>query len=215
MPSDNLFEKLQNEDTRRSLDEKDVLRNPYAQFKIWLEDAIHSEIMEPTAMVLATATRDGIPSARVVLLKSFDENGLVFYTNYESRKGHELEQNSHAALLFFWVELGRQVRVEGVVKKTPAEKSSEYFATRPHDSRIGAWASQQSRIISSRSELETKFQEYAAKFKEREIPKPDYWGGFSLEASRFEFWQGRESRLHDRIIYERKGEQWKILRLAP
>ncbi|MGB2867712.1 MAG: pyridoxamine 5'-phosphate oxidase [Bacteroidota bacterium] len=215
MSSEELFDRVREQNGGRSLDEKDVLQNPYTQFKLWFEDAVHAEIMEPTAMVLATATPEGVPSARVVLMKSFDDNGFVFYTNYDSRKGSELEKNPHAALLFFWVELGRQVRVEGVVRKTSEEKSVEYFATRPHDSRIGAWASQQSQIIASRSELEAKFQEYAAKFKEREIPKPDRWGGFTLEASRFEFWQGRESRLHDRIVYKRKENEWEIVRLAP
>jgi pyridoxamine 5'-phosphate oxidase len=198
-----------------SLDEADVAADPFVQFGKWWEDAVNSKIEEINAMTLATATADGIPSARIVLLKGFDERGFVFYTNYDSHKGRELAANNRAALVFFWKELERQVRIEGTVVKTSAEESKEYFDSRPAGSRIGALASPQSKIISNRAALDTKYSEMQAAYQHKEIPLPSYWGGYIVQPNLFEFWQGRSSRLHDRIQYQLTDGAWKIARLAP
>lgn len=198
----------------KTLDEKDVDRDPMKQFGVWMVEAIHAQVPEPTAMTLATVDARGRPSARVVLLKGVDPLGFVFYTNYESRKGRELEGNSGAALTFLWKELERQVRIEGLVEKVSAEESTAYFDTRPLGSRIGAWASPQSRPIESRDWLETRWakmtDEHGAK-----PPRPPHWGGYRLRPDWIEFWQGRMSRLHDRIAYARAADAWKVSRLAP
>ncbi|MBI3587130.1 MAG: pyridoxamine 5'-phosphate oxidase [Ignavibacteriales bacterium] len=199
----------------RSLSEDGVERSPFDQFKYWMQEAIDAELLEPTAMVLATSTRSGKPSARVVLLKGIDERGFVFYTNYESRKAEELKENPHAALLFYWGALERQVRIEGVIEKTTHTESEEYFTTRPLESRIGAWASKQSSVIESRSALQEKFDELHAQFANQAIPLPPFWGGFRLTPVTFEFWQGRENRLHDRIRYRKQDGSWVIERLSP
>lgn len=199
----------------RTLNEEDVTADAIEQFTRWWSEAIFSEIEEVNAMTLATATKDGTPHARIVLLKSYDENGFVFFTNYNSNKGQQLTDNPKAALVFFWKELERQVRIEGTVKKLPEKNSDEYFYSRPAGSRIGAWASPQSSVIANRDVIELSAKKYDAAFKE-EIPRPPHWGGYVVSAVSIEFWQGRSSRLHDRIRYTKQsGGAWKIERLAP
>ena len=198
------------------LDESDLDPNPVEQFRRWMDDAIQSgQIADPTAMAFASATSDGAPSVRIMLLKAFDEKGFVFFTNYESRKGREVEQNPRGALLFYWPPLDRQVRIEGVLKKVSREISVRYFSSRPRESRVGAWASTQSSVVAGRAELETRFHEFEKKFAAGEVPVPPTWGGYSLEPVQFEFWQGRENRLHDRFRYAKSGEGWTITRLSP
>jgi pyridoxamine 5'-phosphate oxidase len=190
-----------------------VDKNPFKQFETWYGEVLNSDIKEPTAVTLATSSKDGTPSARTVLLKGFDEDGFVFFTNYESRKGKNLIENPVGELLFYWMDLQRQVRISGRVEKTSREESEEYFKTRPIKSRIGAWASKQSSIIPNREHLEKQFAEFEKKFGD-DVPLPPHWGGFRLIPEQFEFWQGRESRLHDRICYKKKDGVWEIVRLA-
>lgn len=201
----------------QSLDKTDVLPDPVAQFAHWFQEAMRSQLIEPNAMTLATADLQGRPSARTVLLKEFDKQGFVFYTNYESRKGNDLAANPQAALLFTWLELERQIRIEGAVEKVSPEESRAYFQSRPLGSQIGAWASPQSRAITDRSVLETRAAQLQAEHADAEaLPLPPFWGGYRLRPNWFEFWQGRESRLHDRICYRLEGgERWNIQRLAP
>ncbi|MCC5943923.1 MAG: pyridoxamine 5'-phosphate oxidase [Bernardetiaceae bacterium] len=196
-----------------SLDESDVMPDPIAQFKKWFAEALRAEIPEPNALHLATVTPNGKPAGRIVLLKELD-SGFVFYTNYESRKAQELAQNPSAALTFLWLELERQVRVEGRIEKVSAQESDEYFKSRPLASQIGAIASPQSQVIPNRDYLEKAQQAWQAKAGEP-IKRPENWGGFRLIPNYIEFWQGRKSRLHDRIAYTDEGKQWKIQRLAP
>jgi len=200
-----------------SLDVNDVDEDPIAQFGKWLKEALDAQMPEPNAMTLATCTPEGKPAARIVLLKGYDEAGFVFFTNYESRKGKELLHNPNAALVFSWLDLQRQVRIEGKVQKLAPEKSTEYFQSRPKGSQIGAWASPQSRVIERREMLEEKVQELEAKYEnEDELPRPEHWGGYIVQPKLIEFWQGRPSRLHDRIQYTRQsGGNWLIERLAP
>ncbi|QWD80191.1 pyridoxamine 5'-phosphate oxidase [Polynucleobacter sp. MWH-Spelu-300-X4] len=198
-----------------SLSEEDVQKNPIDQFNIWFDQARHAELPEPNAMTVASVDENGKPSARVVLIKEVNHKGFVFFTNYESRKGKALTHNPQAALLFFWPELERQIRIEGSVEKLSDEESDEYFHSRPLDSRIGAWASPQSQVISGRSVLVAKAAEYALKFA-LNPPRPPHWGGFRVKPQALEFWQGRPSRLHDRIRYTQQAYGiWKIERLAP
>lgn len=200
---------------RAELDESASAADPLAQFRLWLQQALDAQLPEPNAMTLATVGADGRPSTRVVLIKGFDERGIVWYSNYESRKGRELAGNPHAALQFHWVELERVVRIEGRVEKTDAAESDAYFHTRPLDSRIGAWASPQSQVISSRAVLVANAAKYGAQFLLKP-PRPPHWGGFRLVPDRFEFWQGRRSRLHDRLRYRLDdGGAWVRERLAP
>lgn len=198
-----------------ALNESDMLLNPIEQFKVWLQQAMDAGTLEPTAMTLATVSKDGRPSARTVLLKNVDERGFVFYTNYESRKANDLSENPQAALLFFWDRLERQVRVEGTTSKVSREQSEAYFKSRPHGSQLGAWVSQQSSVIASREVLEEKMRELESRFTEGNVPLPEFWGGYVLLPETIEFWQGRPSRLHDRLKYSKVSESWKIERLSP
>lgn len=194
-----------------------VQDDPIPQFERWLEEALRAEVPEPNAMTLSTATANGIPSARIVLLKGLDKGGFLFYTNYQSQKGRELSENPYAALTFLWHELQRQVRVEGRVERLSPEASTEYFQSRPKSSQIGAWVSPQSQPIESREVLEKREQELWEKYEDAEqLPRPDHWGGFRVLPQRIEFWQGRPSRLHDRIFFERDTSgEWRKSRLAP
>jgi pyridoxamine 5'-phosphate oxidase len=202
--------------SRGSLDAADVDPNPVRQFETWFAQALDAKLPEPNAMTLATVGADGRPSARIVLIKGVDERGFVFFTNYDSRKGREIAANSAGSLLFHWVELERQVRVEGRIEKTSAADSDTYYASRPLGSRIGAWASDQSQPIDSREALEAREREVIAQYGD-EPPRPPHWGGYRLVPDVIEFWQGRPSRLHDRIVYTRGGTDgaWSISRLAP
>jgi pyridoxamine 5'-phosphate oxidase len=197
------------------LDEKTIDRDPIKQFQLWFNDAIAAGLPLPEAMTLATATPDGKPSARMVLLKQVDDDGFVFFTNYRSAKAAQLDANPYAALVFYWATLDRQVRVEGSVVRTSAQESCDYFKTRPRESQIGAWASAQSQAIDSRDVLERRAQELEAMYLDREVDCPEYWGGYRLKPERIEFWKSRVGRLHDRILYQRNATGWSINRLAP
>lgn len=199
---------------KKTLSKSSVNRDPFKQFTKWFEEVLKSGFLEPNAMTLATATPGGKPSIRVVLLKALDDRGFVFYTNYESRKGKEIEANKNASILFYWDKLERQVRIDGTVEKVTKEESEAYFKTRPFKSRVGAWASNQSTVIESRSVIVKEFLKYLVKFR-TDVPLPPTWGGYRLTPSSFEFWQGRPNRLHDRIRYTRQKNGWKIERLAP
>ena len=197
------------------LSEETVQKNPFNQFEEWFKEVLKVGLIEPNAMMLATADDNAKPSVRVVLLKGLSKKGFTFFTNYTSRKGKNLTENSSASLLFFWAELERQVRVEGEIKKISKVESQKYFNTRPIESRLAAWASEQSKTIPGRDYLDAKFEIFKREFKGKQIPLPPDWGGFRLVPEYFEFWQGRESRLHDRICYKKVTKNWKIFRLAP
>lgn len=207
---------IRKEYKQQTLLETDVSADPVAQFTKWWDDALKSEIDEVNAMTLATADKNGMPAARIVLLKEFSEKGFVFFTNYNSHKGNELEINPNACLVFFWKELERQVRISGQVKKISTKESDEYFASRPEGSRIGAWASPQSQVINSREVIEENSGRYQQQFTGGNIPRPPHWGGYNVIPAVIEFWQGRPNRLHDRIRYSLQDDHaWKIERLAP
>ena len=195
--------------------EADADPDPFRQFQLWFEQASGAGILEPNAMALATATPEGVPSARMVLLKGFDERGFAFYTNYESRKGAELTANPHAALVFFWVDLARQVRIEGSVERVSAQESDTYFHSRPQGSQLSAATSHQSAILPDRAALEREVERLAERYAGQDIPRPEFWGGFRVVPTTIEFWQGRPNRLHDRLRYRRDAERWIIERLSP
>lgn len=201
--------------TSGGLNEVDLLENPVDLFKKWLREAVHSEVPEPNAMSLATVSADGSPSARIVLLKGIGEQSIQFYTNYNSNKGKELDMNPYAAVNFWWAELERQVRMKGDVEKVSREESDEYFQSRPRESQLGAWASEQSSEIAGRAELRKSFENIARKFGNDPVPTPDFWGGYEIKLNEIEFWQGRPGRLHDRILYTLENDHWNYKRLQP
>lgn len=199
----------------RQLSEANVATDPVAQFAVWMDEALASQVIEPTAMALSTVDTESRPSSRVVLLKGFDTDGFVFYTNYESRKGREIDLNTNVSLNFFWPELERQVNISGATSRVSREESANYFHSRPFESKIGAWASSQSSVLASRGELEDRVTELTEKYADGNVPLPPFWGGFRVRPDRVEFWQGRTSRLHDRIVYELMEDSWRIYRVSP
>jgi pyridoxamine 5'-phosphate oxidase len=208
--------RLRKEYTSAGLTESAADPDPIAQFRRWFDAALAADLHEPNAMTLATATPEGRPSARIVLLKGFDERGFVFYTSYEGRKSEEIEANPLCALVFYWGELERQVRVEGRLSRIPEEESDEYFGNRPRGSQLGAWASEQSRPVEGRNPLEERLRNLEAEYEGREVPRPPFWGGYRVEPEVIEFWQGRENRLHDRLVYRRSDDgEWERERLQP
>lgn len=210
------FKNLRREYLSRPLHLKNLNPNPMEQLRIWIKDAIDANVIEPNAMVLATADSQGRPSSRTILLKEIDEAGLIFYTNYESRKARELDENPFASFTFYWKELERQLTIDGRVEKISEEHSKTYFSTRPRESQLGAWSSKQGTIIPSREILDKTFEYYKKEFAGKEVPKPVFWGGYRLIPDRWIFWQGRENRLHDRFLYLREhNDEWRIERLSP
>ena len=207
---------LRKEYTLHGLSETDLDPNPFRQFQVWFEQALAAGLPEPNAMTLATATPDGRPSARMVLIKGADERGFVFFSNYESRKGRELDANPYAALVFYWAELERQIRIEGRVERVSPQESDAYFQSRPAGSRLGAWASRQSAVIAGRAELEGRLADLAAQHPGGDVPRPPHWGGYRVVPESIKFWQGRPSRLHDRLRYRlREDGTWLVERLSP
>lgn len=213
--ADNIAD-LRKEYTRASLDIESVFEDPFKQFEKWFKEAQEGELPEPNAMVLSTVDAEGQPFQRTVLMKALEEKGIVFYTNYKSRKAEQIAENNRVNVLFPWFPMERQVAVQGKAVKVSSKESLAYFLSRPHGSQLGAWVSQQSQVIGSRSILEMKLAEIKQKFKEGKVPLPDFWGGYRIEPTSFEFWQGRQNRLHDRLLYQKQDDgSWKISRLSP
>lgn len=207
---------LRKEYSSAFLNEEDVNQNPFKQFELWMQQAVEAEILEPHAMTVSTVSAEGKPSSRIVLLRGFNQEGFVFYTNYNSLKGNEIQQNNFACINFFWPDLERQIRIEGSISKIDQQISTAYFHSRPRESQIGAWASIQSAVIENRKVVEDAFVHFTEKFKDLEvIPKPEHWGGYNIKPTSIEFWQGRPSRLHDRLRYSLENSNWKIERLSP
>ena len=210
------IENLRQQYTRAGLRRQDLKADPFEQFEIWFKEACAANLLEPNAMILATASAQAEPSVRTVLLKYFDREGLIFFTNYESRKSRQIQENPQVSLLFLWLPLERQVQIIGTAAKISTADSLKYFTARPRGSQIGAWSSQQSSIISSRQILEMQFEQMKQKFMNNEVPLPSFWGGYRVTPRSFEFWQGRPNRLHDRFLYSRQDqESWEVNRLSP
>ena len=206
---------LRQDYARGGIDESNTANSPFDQFGVWFKEAMSSDCKEPNAMTVCTATKSGEPNGRILLLKHFNEDGFVFFTNYESVKGSEFAENPQAVLVFFWEKLERQVRIYGKIEKTSVEESDEYFRSRPIKSRAGAWVSEQSKPLRSRWSIVRKFVAFLTKHPDGDIPLPPFWGGYRLIPDKFEFWQGRQSRLHDRIAYDKDGAKWRKTRLNP
>ncbi len=207
---------IRHEFANEEFDESKASKNPFEEFGYWMDEALKAEVSEPNAVTLATCSSDGKPTARVVLLRGFDEKGFVFFTNYNSRKGDEIDANPNVCLNFFWTEIGRQVRIQGVASKIPSADSEEYFNSRPRESQIGAWASYQSEELESAQELKEKVAEIEKRYEGRDVPRPEHWGGYCVSPDYIEFWQGRMSRLHDRLVYSRDDSGiWTLGRLSP
>ncbi|MEP7213423.1 MAG: pyridoxamine 5'-phosphate oxidase [Acidobacteriota bacterium] len=213
--SDGELTDLRRDYARETLSRSSVAHSPFVQFSKWMDEVLTSQIIDPNAMMVSTVDAQCRPSSRVVLLKDFDESGFTFFTNYESQKGRDLAANQNIVLHFFWPELERQINISGAAAKTSREESEAYFKSRPFESRIGAWASSQSSVLRSREELENRVEELRTQYADGNVPLPPFWGGFRVTPFRFEFWQGRPSRLHDRICYNVNGDTWKIERLYP
>lgn len=211
----NYINSVRHDFSKEKLDEHDVFENPIFQFAKWFEEAVAAQVIDPNAMTLCSATKDGKPSSRIVLLRNFSENGFVYYSNYNSRKGSEIEENPNCAILFFWPELERQIRIEGVVQKQTPEESDLYFNSRPRESKLGAWTSEQSKKILNREVLNKEYEKVSLQYPDENVPRPPHWGGYLVKPSTIEFWQGRPNRLHDRILYTMENNIWKIARLAP
>ncbi|MGB0346252.1 MAG: pyridoxamine 5'-phosphate oxidase [Balneolaceae bacterium] len=209
------IQKLRLDYSKHSLDVTDVDKNPFEQFKIWFKEALDSNVMEPNALTLATVDEQNQPQTRIVLLKGLEGDKFKFYTNYASDKGNDIEINNKVSICFFWIELERQVKINGIAEKLPFAESEAYFKSRPHMSQIGAHASNQSTEVPNREYLDNQFQKMFSSYEEGKVPKPETWGGYGITPTYFEYWQGRPSRLHDRIVYEKLGSEWKIKRLSP
>lgn len=206
---------IRNEYTRGILSEKALNSNPFKQFDSWMNEALQAKCNQPTAVTLATVDHENMPNCRIVLLKDVCDGGFVFFTNYNSKKGREMDNDAKAALNFFWPELERQVRIRGTIEMVSSQKSDEYFQSRPRESQLGAWASNQSEIVENSDELATNYLELKSKYEDRVIPRPGHWGGYIVKAVSIEFWQGRENRMHDRFQYYLQGSKWSISQLAP
>jgi pyridoxamine 5'-phosphate oxidase len=215
MATNEYLKKLRNDFSKQTLSKKDLVSDPFQQLKTWIDEAVKGEVLEPIATTISTVSKYGQPSSRIVYVRDIPENGLVFFTNYHSKKGTDLSINAHACMNFFWPELERQIRVEGIIEKVEDAVSDDYFNARPKSSQVGAWASHQSEKLSSREELEQRVAELTKKYENTDVPRPPHWGGYILVPHYFEFWQGRPSRLHDRIAYSREEESWQIDRLNP
>ncbi len=211
----NYLNQIRHDFTKAALDEDSVKETPLEQYAAWFEEAVGSQVLDPKAMVVSTVDKEGKPSSRVVYSRGLKKNSILFYTNYLSKKGHDLEANNYACINIFWAELERQVRFEGRVFRVSEEESDAYFRSRPRDSQIGAWASEQSSEIPNREILKERVKLFEAKFENQDVPRPPHWGGYYIEVSRAEFWQGRPARLHDRVVYELDENKWKLTRLAP
>jgi pyridoxamine 5'-phosphate oxidase len=210
-----LISELRHDFSLEMLEKDSARKDPFEQFELWMTEAVAKDLPDPNAMVLSTADDTGRPSSRVVLLRGFNQGGFTFFTNYDSRKAGEIAGNPQAALLFFWADLSKQVRIEGSIAKAPPEVSDSYFASRPRSSQLGAIASPQSHVIADRHELEEKYAALKTEYGDKEVSRPENWGGYIVAPDLFEFWQGRASRLHDRLRYTRSGDTWNIERLAP